>query len=234
MTTASTRSPSWPAAIEPRVRGWWLVVLALVLAVVYIVGSAWWTWRYENWLMRDGTPVTALIDRGGGIRAAGSRHAPQSQVWLKYKVDGVDYEATGYLGGRTEVIVVKSTVPIRVDPTNPEKWTARTEPAELMKNFVAVWTMVPLIAIALLGGCWAWWRTLSLYRKGTRDTAIVVDARYASLAPASRLVRCTIPATGSDRVVTVYVPKRVAAEPGDELPVIHNGAGRAIAVDWME
>lgn len=235
----STTAPDHPvalrAATEPRVRGWWLVVAGLLAAALYVVGTAYWSWRTENQLIDHGTPVTALIVGGSGMRAAGSVHAPEASVGLKYEVNGVDYLNYGYLGGRKDPIVVGTNVDIRVDPADPNVWTARTEPAPLLKQFVAVWTLLPLTLLAFLGGGWAWWRTLSLYRKGRRDIALVVDVRHASLAPASRLVRCTIPdATEAERVVTIYVPRGVRPRPGDELHVVHNDRGRAVAVEWID
>jgi hypothetical protein len=234
-TTSRTTRVHRHAATEPRVRGWWLVVLGLVAAAVYIIGSQYWTWRAENWLIYNGVPITALVESSSGMRAPGSKHDPEASVGLKYEYQGVDYLNYGYLGGREEPIVVKSTVPIRIDPADPNRWTYRTEPAPLLKSFVAIWTLLPLTVLGLAGGLWSWWRMMSLYRSGRRDIAVVVDARHASLAPASRLVRCTIPtATEGERVVTVYVPRGVRPQPGDELPVIHNDKGRAVAVAWME
>ncbi|MDB5296159.1 MAG: hypothetical protein JWO31_2142, partial [Phycisphaerales bacterium] len=118
------------AWFDPAVRARWLVAAALLVATGYMAFVGWRAWAHQAWLSRSGTVVQAKIVQASGL-VFGSRAAPpDSEVTLAFVWDGRPRQATGRLGDRKsgEFITVGSTVPVRVNPTDPEDWTSFAQP----------------------------------------------------------------------------------------------------------
>jgi hypothetical protein len=220
--------------IEPRVRAWWIASLAVLVVAVYFISVQFISWKDENRLLEEGVQIDALVEAANGVSSGGHLQKGNAVLNLSYDYDGKHYKADGILPGRTKVIIVKKTVPIRIDPQNPSNWTGRTRPSSLGTALVAVWAIAPLVLISLLGGWIATMRLTRLLRSGSTHRAVVVDARHAALAPRSRQVRCTLADGRDSRIYTVYAPPTLASlAKGDELTIIHNTSGKAVAVDWF-
>src|SRR5688572_20913731 len=131
--TARVRRRAWA---EPHVRFWWLAAAALMAAAVYMGVVAYLAWRRELWLVRNGTLVQAKIEQSAGETVAGRPITPEMPVLLSFDWNGQPRRTWGLLEGRgpKEVILSKSSVPIRVDPENPDRWTYRKEPPGLVAD----------------------------------------------------------------------------------------------------
>jgi hypothetical protein len=223
---------------EPHVRFWWVLTLVLLGIGAYVGGSHWLAWSREVRMIRSGRVVDAEILTAGGLSSRWQQLPPDSIVTLRYEVDGKTYDQTGYLKGRTEFILVHSKVPVRVDPADPNLWTARTVPASLAQELTGALVVLPafvaLAAVSLVVRA----RTARVWRDGDARRAIVVESRQTALAPRSRLVRCTPADAGDNRVVQVYVPAGAAAglHAGDELWLLFppGRRGRPVAAAWFE
>ena len=224
------------ATTEPRVRGWWLAIIGISLVAAYFAYGQVGAWRKENHLLNEGLRIDAIVQSSYDlIKVAGAKVPPETTVNLTYEHDGRTYDVTGPLPGRTEPIVIKSTVPLHIDPRNPKIWTGRSQPSSLAAALVAAWTLAPLALLSLAGGLWSRRQLMKLYREGKRGTAAVVEVRHAALAPAAQLVRCTLADGGDNRVASVYLPSgHPPVSAGDEIPVIHNGPARIVAAGWFQ
>jgi hypothetical protein len=226
------------ALTEPHVRSWWLLAGVLLAIGAYVGGREYWVWSREVRLIRAGQLVDAEITSGAGLVQRWQRVPPNSLVTLRYQVDGKTYDVTGYLQGRTEYILLRSTIPVHVDPANPSVWTARTEPAGLVQQLTWALVVLPAFVAILVIGLWQRARLLRVWRDGEMHDAIVVDGRQTALAPKSRLLRCTPADAGDKRVVEVYLPGSRAADvrPGDLIRLIFppGGRGRPVAAAWFE
>ena len=226
----------WRAAVEPHVRGWWIATIAIVLLAIYFSYGQVVAWKRLNRLLSEGVAVEAMVMSVDGIRVPGSRHEPDRIATMKYAVDGVDYEVTGNLPGRTEPLVVQRRVTIHADPNDPRDWTGLTRRSSLGAALAALWTILPLALLSIAGGLWARARLLRVYRDGRQVTGTVEGVRQTALAPTSRLVRCTLNDADDARIYSMYVPNtagRALPVPGDAIEVLHHSSGRVAAVGWF-
>jgi hypothetical protein len=220
--------------IEPRVRVWWIALLAVLGVAIYFISVQVISWKDENRLLREGVQIDALVEAANGVSTKGHLQKGNAVLNLAYDYNGKHFRVEGILPGRTEVIIVKKTVPIRIDPQDPSNWTGRRQPSSLGTALVAVWAIAPLVLISLLGGWIATARLIKLWRRGSTNRAVVVDARHAALAPRSRMIRCMLADGRDKRIYRVYAPPGMAElRKGDELTIIHNTSGNAVAVDWF-
>jgi hypothetical protein len=104
-------------------------------------------------------------------------------------------------------------IALRVDPSDPNNWTDRTEPRSWVVELSVVAILLPLVLLLLLVAFLQRARVLRIWRHGEETAATVVEIRQTALAPLSRLVRFTVNDGSSSRVCSVLVPVR-AGVPG--------------------
>ena len=223
---------------EPHVRFWWVLTLVVLGIGLYVGGRQWLVWSREVRLIRSGRVVEAEIMTAAGLSSRWQQLPPDSVVTLRYEVDGKVYDKLGFLKGRTEFIRVRSKVPIRVDPADPDLWTARAAPASLVQELTGAIVVLPVFVALAVVSLLQHARLRRVWREGESARAIVVESRQTALAPRSRLVRCTPADSGDRRVVEVYVPAGAAAalQPGEEMWLLFppGGRGRPVAAAWFE
>jgi hypothetical protein len=232
--TPRVRRHGWT---EPRVRSWWLVASAVTLVALYLVGSGYAVWRRDVNLINQGREDSAWIYAADGIPIPGRHRPPTAPVTLRYEVDGKKYEVDGYLRGRTEPFVIQTYVPIRVDPDDPEHWTARSKPDALWPEMLGGLILLPVVPILAAVVFWQRARVLKLWRAGRAVEAVVLESRQTALAPRSRFLRCAPTDPSDKRVIGVYVPDRAGRlAPGDTLWILTDPAGgsRAAAALWLQ
>jgi hypothetical protein len=232
--TARVRRRAWT---EPHVRFWWLLTLAMLVIGVYVCGREFLTWSREARLVREGRPVEAEVTRAGGLSSRWQRLPPDTVVTLQYEVDGKTYTQDGYLKGRKDYIQVRGKVPIRVDPSDPNVWTSRTQPPVLAQQLTGAAVVLPAVLVLAVVSLLRRVMTLRTWRHGQATVALTVESRQTALAPRSRLVRCAPADRGDNRVVGVFVPNTAARDlrPGDLLWLIFppGGRGRPVAAAWF-
>ena len=187
--TPRVRRRAWA---EPHVRFWWLAAAALLAAGLYMGVVAYVAWRREVWLVRNGTVVQAKVEQSAGETVAGRPISPESGVLLSFDWNGQRRQTWGVLEGQSpkEVILTKSTVPIRVDPENPDRWTYRKEPPGLMADLLGAALALALAPLALLTSVALRRGVLRTWRDGEAAEAVVVARHGTALAPRARAVRC--------------------------------------------
>ena len=232
--TPRVRQRAWA---EPRVRAVATAAVVTLLVGAYFVASRYVQWRREAWLVTRGERVDAVVTEAGGILLANKVVPPETPVTLEYGVGGKKYTVQGTLKGRKEHIVTGGTVPIRVDPADPETWTSLPAPRPLRLELLGGVIVLPF---AVLLGIVAWLlqrRVLRLWRDGDATAAVVIDSRHTAVAPRTHLVRCT-PVDGADRrLFEAYLP-RGAARPRDGdavwLVTAPGASARAVAASWFD
>jgi hypothetical protein len=232
--TPRVQRHSWT---EPRVRSWWLVASAVTLVALYLLGSGFYAWRRDVNLIERGREVSAFIYAAEGYPIPGRHRPPTAPVTLRYEVDGKQYEVDGYLRGRTEPFVIQTYVPIRVDPGDPQRWTARSRPDALWPEVLGGLILLPAVPILWAVVLWQRARVLKLWRVGRAVEAIVLESHQTALAPRSRFLRCAPTDPSDKRVIGVYAPDRAGRlGPGDTLWILTDAGGgsRAVAALWLQ
>jgi hypothetical protein len=218
--TAVARRRAW---VDPRVRFWWLAAGVLLVIALYFAVTQTVIWSQEAWLIERGVQVEARVDHADGITVRDRLMPPASRVGLSFEWEGEVVEVSGHLAGREEHIRTGAEVPIRVHPENPRIWTYRTEPTPLWRALIGPIILLPVIAAAGLVSWWMQRRLVRIWREGEAFAAVVVESRQTAIAPLSKAVRLA-PAEGADkRLISVFVPQRVAnPQRGDVLWLIRS------------
>ena len=209
MTVPDPPRPLSPTAArrawtEPTVRPWWLIAAVVMVAAVGYVIAMLVEVVPENRRVTRGTAVMAMVERTVAHQIAGQSADAGDNVNVSFIWHGERHTSNGWL---TRSTVVKATIPIRVDPGDPAKWTDRTEPTPLLPAMVVGLLALPLVPV-LLAVAWARRQSVArTYRRGRSAVAIVNDRRTVPIAPLSYAVRCRLrDADGDRRLHTVYVP----------------------------
>lgn len=227
---------------DPGVRFWWVAGVGLLLAAGYMTFAGYRAWSHQAWLARHGTVVQAKVVQANQLVWEGRGAPPDADVVLAFDWAGRPHRTTGRLANRRpgEFIFVGRLEPIRVNPADPNDWTAFTGPPPAGGFFLGTIVATPPAALALLAAWLARRGVLRTYRDGRVVPARVVGRQQTALAPNSAAVRCAPVADDGTpgRVVTVYVPKRPAGDAGDagdEVLVLcrPTGGGRPLAADWF-
>jgi hypothetical protein len=225
------------------VRFWWVVAAIFLAVSLYFLVHGAYAWHHENWLLNEGTPVDAMVEEvgaagneTGGIN--GKIQPPDGRVIGNYTFDGNTYPIIGWLKGRTEWITIGKTVPLHIDPADPEDWTGITAPIRLTgeDDFIHGLGILPIAL--LLFGVAIWWRNrmVRLWIDGSAVEATVIESRISALAPRLRDLRCAPVLEGQQRVQRVFSPPRAGQiGPGEKLWLLCDAEQkRAVAAAWFE
>jgi hypothetical protein len=236
--TAKIRRRAW---LEPRVRFWWMAAAVLLIAGLGFVAQGIMARFHDAWLIQNGVRVDAIVMVANGEAVKNKRQPPDSVVEIQFPWhDTPKYSPRPRaLEGRSQDdwIVTRSTLPIKVNPDNPEDWTWLDAPVAMLTRMVGGIVVLP---IALLALAWAIARQrlmLKLWREGEAIEALIVETRNTAIAPRSRVARVT-PSDDTDRrMYTVYLPATLASlRRGDAVVMIRlsNRAKSALAAAWVE
>jgi hypothetical protein len=215
--TPAIRRRAWN---ERHVRFWWVTGVVLLLIATYYAGSRYYVWAREKHLIEHGTAVQAEV-----MGANPNADAPRGQVYtadtavdLKYSYNGQSYRQHGQLDGRTQQIFSRTSVPLMIDPSNPDHWTGRTRAASLIHQMLSAMLLLPIAIVLLALAIYRRAQVLGIYRHGEEIIAEVVGEAHSAAHPLSRLLKCGVRA--DSRVVTVLLPARIAPRVGEALWLI--------------
>lgn len=204
---------------EPKVRFWFIAALFLLIVGLAFTVSGLLEWHREVALVRDGTLVQAtIIESGGGI----NHHliAEDSPWDVKFELNGKQYAETGFPPATDKPHYNNEVIPLRVDAADPSHWTNRTQPPSIDRELVGIMLVLPLVLICVLAALVRAMRLRSACISGPVHLTSILKIGQSALAPGSYAVRCT-PADGSSRAIyTVFLPRRLSPQPGDELTVV--------------
>jgi hypothetical protein len=217
---------------EPRVQFWWAAALGILAAAAFVAVGETITWNDDARLLREGTKVDAVV-WPSGARIKNRPVGPQDFVTVEFTWNGQQKVLTGQrLDGRDGQTITGEPISIYVDAKDPDHWTARTSPPSLARMLVGAMTLALIAVLLLLVSVVRRRGVLGVWRDGEARLAAVVQAGPAALAPRSWLVRCAL-AEGKDRrLITVYIPRRLATpQKGDALWLIMPSGkpGKALA-----
>jgi len=214
--------------LEPVVRLWWLSALAVLGIAIEIGVTEFLGWRADLDLTQHGIVVEAMVS---GI--PGTTRPPDAELNLSFTLNGTAYQVIGVLEGRTDYVPQAKPVTIRVDPTDPTRWTYRTEAPPIGQYLLGPALALGMFLIAICF-CWReWQRVAKIYRRGEAVAVTVVGVGTSPLAPRSKRIQYTRYGSGDKRVRWAIVPiyTTPAVAPGDMLWVLCLSAkpDRAIA-----
>jgi hypothetical protein len=197
--------------------------LGLLLVTLYYTASRAYAWSRETRLITHGQKVTAEVkswEPGNPNTPRGKIVQADVPVDILYTVNGKTYRPFGVLAGRTKQIMTGEIIPIFVDPADPSRFTARTEPATLLHELLGALMLVPGVLVLFAVALWQWWRVVAIYRGGEPVLAEVLSVGHTASGPASRVVRCVVHQGDDDRIIKTVLPARQTPNPGEFLWLI--------------
>jgi hypothetical protein len=198
----------------------------------YYALSRYYAWSRETGLIRHGEKIQAeIMGWAPGMDAPKLKVVnAQDPVDIQYSYKGHTYRDFGVLGGRTQQIVTRTMIPIFIDPANPGRWTARTQPATLIHEMLSAMILVPFAVVLFALALNRRRQVLAIYRNGEGVLAEVVGVNHSAAAPFSRFLRCAVHVGQQVRVIKILLPADKAPDVGQPLWLIAppNRADRAI------
>ena len=221
---------------DPAVRTWWLLAVAVALAVAAYAASQGVERATENRLIRDGVPVQATV-MGNSQKATPGMAivADQEDVTVEFPWKGSPARPLGHL---TRNATIGEVVSLHVDPADVTQWTDRTEPTPLLTRLFVGVAILPVVPVLFAVAWVIRRRVLKTYAAGTPAVATVAGRGQSPVAPMSYAVRCSVNDSADRTIHTVFVPRRAVPRPpikGDGIDVIvPAGGGRPVAAAWFE
>jgi hypothetical protein len=209
------------------------VVRFWLLATAALIGIGGWfftqqviAYRNEQWLIVNGTQVTATVISVGGDARVGKKSPPGSPLTLKFDWQGQTINVDGALA-TNDFITTGQTVPLRIDPNDTSIWTDRTDPEPLARRLIAGAVVIPAAGITLIAALLLRRRLLRVWQDAEATLYAVVDVGYSALAPLSHTVRCVV-GTGRDpTIITVYLPARFPRPKQGEVLWLIRSSGKS-------
>jgi hypothetical protein len=228
-TLASTPRPLTPAA---RRRSWaempvriWLVLAAMLgIVIVYFTTSQIIASSSEREMILNGIPVEGVvvqIDGRAAPEATFHRHEALAAK-VRYTLPGEENarQVAGSLSVVNDpdaVIHPGDRIALRVDRSDPERWTDRTQPRSWVVELSVALVLLPLLAVLLVVAVLQRARILRIWQEGDAANGKVVDVRQTAIAPLSRMVRFTLSDGSNSRVCSVLVPTRAGVPARGEV-----------------
>ncbi len=213
---------------DPHSRAWFIAAAVVAVIMLWVLGDQTLRWLTERTLIKQGLVVSALVAEANGIPRE-SFQPKDSEATLVFTHEGREYKVAGRLYGRTEPIVVKKNVDIRIDPANPLRWTYRSEPVPLVQELVVGLALLPAAAVLVGIGMWLRRRLISTWRDGNATEALVLETGNSPIAPLSRTVRCVDIHSSERRPINVFVPRGRRVAKGDVIWLLVPKSGRPVA-----
>jgi hypothetical protein len=217
---------------DPRARFWWATSLTFCMISLIFAATGLHAWERETNLVHDGLPVEAHVQSVAYISRQGASFDPSNPVRLEFPWHDHVYRTHDQrpIDGYTRFITVGDTVQIRVDPDNPENWTARAEAMPLRDRLMAAMLTLPAVFATLVAAVWRRARILGIWKTGQLTQALILGSSVSALAPLGRAIRCTPAEDGDTRVFMVYVNGHTPRQRGDVVDVVARPAPAQLAV----
>ena len=229
---ARVRRRAWA---DPRVRSWWISAAVLVVLALSLAVQEYLAWSRLRRAITSGVSVQAKIIAVDNINTRLHTPVPRDSIaTLQFTYSGHDYLEAGALTGlTTNNISVGDSVPVGIDPSDPDNWTTDREVAPLLPEQIG-----PALLLLAGGGAmlFAWLGRQSVLRTFARGTVVrgmVRSNKQTPIAPRCRSVGVAILPSG--RVMDVFVPPSLAAVAmGESIDVlVPPGSGRVMAAAWF-
>ena len=227
----------WRAWNDPRVRFAWVLGFVLLLIGMGFIIAGLHARYLQKQLIANGVKMEATVFQAGLEQVKNKMQSPGEVVILHFPWHGQMHEAHArVLEGRKDPITVGGTVPIHVDPNDPDNWTPLDEPLPLMQQILGGVLLIPVALLAFAVSLWLYIGVLRLWRNGIAVETLALDGHNSALAPLSQTVRCTPVDEQDKRVFSVCLPAK-AGRPnrGDVVWVLSPSetSTRAVAAEWF-
>jgi hypothetical protein len=232
--TPLARRRAWT---EPAVRTWWLIAVAVLLLIVIFAFDRIWSWGVENKLIKSGTSIQAKVIEANGQQVSNLKQPPDSPVQIEFDWHGQVQRPRGFLEGWTTYIVVGQPVPVRVDPNDPARWTARTESTSLGTALFVGVMFLPVVPLLLAIAWLKHRRILRTWQNGEATQAVVLERNQTPIAPLSYTIRCSLRDRRDKRIFTVFVPRSGASLQKNDLFWLilpQSKSGTPVSAMWFE
>jgi hypothetical protein len=240
--------PQRPRAITPRarrrswneaaVRVWAILSVLVLLCTIYFTATRISTALHDRWLIEQGTRVQARVDAIDESKQATRAYNRRdiASVDLKYNApNGAPVLVMHVpLTPQPGTLRVGDTIPIRIDPSDPQRWTDRTQPKSWLVELTAVWFLLPMLALPVLAMFLRRYQMLKVWRTGEPAVAVVVDTKQSSIAPRSRVMRYALREGNDRRVFATLAPNSMGElHAGDEVMMVHaaGNPGKAVIAE---
>jgi hypothetical protein len=236
MTNIAPQIPPAPRAVTPvgarrawaeaGVRLWWMSALAIGALMLYLITSELIGELRQRALLRSGIAVTATIEEIAGRTRHQQTRVNPVPVRLRYALeDGREFrDSVEHVLEPTNdgsVIHAHDPLPIRVDPSDPTRWTEDRAPGSLLASMGIGVGLLPLVVLLMALALVRRQGVLRVWRDGELSEATVLSQRSSALAPGSQQLGISLASDPSHRVVALLHPRRAGiVNDGDKLHVI--------------
>lgn len=228
--TPLVRRRAWA---EPIVRFLWLSAVGIAVAALYFLGTRYFEWRSEGWLITQGKEVTARVYRTGE-KITGRPLKFGEVVDLRFDWNGSEKILTGLLEDIGERYVEGQNVIIRVDPADPGRWTNRTQTTPLAGRLIGSYFLGLAALVSLASAAVIRLKFLSLWKRGELHQGVVASHGSTALAPRSVCLRCQVPYRRDWLITTVAIPQDMPLpKPGDSIALLCNPHNLRQAIPLM-
>ena len=211
------------------VRFWWLSAIGVILVVGYFSLFQIQRALRDREIIRNGILVQTTIKKAGERDMPGHSvlREGDTPVVLVGRLPGEfeDRTFTGSVGPGPGYLKVGQPLPIRVDPKDPQVWTARQQVKSWAEELSLSLMFLPLIVALLIGAVVVRRRILGVWRNGVPIEGTVVDLRHSAWAPLSRVVRYSLVNSTDRRIFSALAPTRTAPAKGETIQLLAPGSG---------
>lgn len=217
--TPRARRRAWQ---EPIVHFLWLSSIGIAVVAVYFLASRGYEWRQEQWLIVNGTEVTAkLMHVGQKIVGRPIRIGDNIEVFFDWH--GKEMQVPGELMDTGDKFFEGQKLTIRVDPGNPQRWTNRLQPTPLRTRLIGAYFLGAAAVLALALSVLMRLKFLRLWKRGELHEGTVSSHTHTAMSPRSVLLRCQVPYRRLRLITTVTIPQNMPVpQPGATIQLLCN------------
>lgn len=198
--------------------------IAFMLLALALFIAAFFQWYHDTDLVRNGQQITANVHKifaNHTITQEGQGAESTHQMQFKFEHEGREVIVRGYLIGRTGFVKIGDEVALRIDPSDPKRWTSALEAESILGRMIGVYVAMPIVIVLVICTMVARWRAVSLWKHGQAVPALVEKVKQSVIAPGCDLVACSLIDDKDRRLRSVLMPRsKVELQPGDELWLI--------------
>ena len=218
---------------EPIVRFLWLSAIGICAVALYFLGTRLMEWRAEQWLILNGTEVTAkLMHVGQKITGRPIRLGDTIEVFFDWH--GKELQVPGDLMDTNESFVEGQKLVIRVDPKNPQHWTNRLQSTPLRTRLIGAYVLGAAAVLSLLLSVVMRMKYVSLWKHGELHEGVVSSHTMTAMAPRSVVLRCQVPYRRTRLIATVTIPQHMAVpKAGASIQLLCNPGNLQHAIPVM-
>ena len=235
LLSRAARKRAW---CEAPVRVWTILALGVAVVTLYLAGTLVMGGLQQRRLIESGEKVTATIVQLNGTNVprtrASRRENPLAVVRFTPASGATQRIEMSLSPGEPNEVHVGETIQLRVDPSDLEHPTDRSEARPWLSELAVPLMLAPLVALTGLITLMKRRSVLNVWRDGQEHPAVVVETKQSAIAPRSKVVRFAL-RDGEDRRVfnLLYPLSRGTMQKGDEFWVVcpQDNPARAIAAD---